>query len=284
MPPDGDISEVSRAGPALEGVSLDEGARGDAERRPVPAVTASSAVRGWSIVLAAGLLAGLAGFGIGEAAPALTPPDLDLPQEIRASMRKNEEIERRMGIGRDRAATLTYGGLGMILGLALGIAGGLVRRSPTAAVAAGLAGLVLGAALGAGATRAVLPYYHATRAAANDENKTNDLALALMTHGAIWTAVGAAAGLAFGLGLGGGGRIARAILGGILGACLAAGIYEFAGALIFPTEETFRPMAVTATPRLLAHLGVAICVAVGAFGIADYLTIGPKNSATGSPS
>ena len=282
MPQDGDVSEVSRDAPALEGLSPEVGVRRDPDRRPGEG--AAAAGRAWSLVLAAGLLAGLAGFGIGEAAPALIPPDLDLPQEIRASMRRNAEIERRMGIARDRAATLAYGGLGMVLGLALGVAGGLVRRSPTAAVAAGLAGLVLGAAAGAGATRVSLPYYHAARAAAHDEDKTNDLALALMTHGAIWAAVGAAAGLALGLGLGGGGRIARAILGGILGACLAAGIYEFAGAIMFPTHETFRPMAISAMPRLLAHLSVALWVAVGALGIADYLTVGPKKAATGSPS
>jgi hypothetical protein len=275
MPQSGDVSEVSRDAPALEGLSPEEGVRRDSDRRPGEG--ASSAGRAWALVLAAGLLAGLAGFGIGEAAPALAPPDFDLPQEIRASMKKNEEIERRMGISRDRAATLTYGGLGMLLGLGLGVAGGLVRRSATAAVAAGLAGLVLGAAAGAGATRAVLPYYHAARAAAGDENKTNDLALALMTHGAIWTAVGAAAGLALGLGLGGGGRIARAVIGGILAALLAAAIYEFAGAIIFPIAETFRPMAVAPAPRLLAHLSVALWVAVGAFGVADYLKVGrPK--------
>ena len=59
----------------------------------------------------------------------------------------------------------------MVLGLALGAAGGLVRRSPTAAVAAGLAGLVLGGAAGAGATGPLLPYYHAALAAATDEDR-----------------------------------------------------------------------------------------------------------------
>jgi hypothetical protein len=244
-------------------------------------VSPSSPLRGWSIVLGAGILAGLAGFGIGEAAPRLTPPDLNLPPEIqRSSSNKPLEIERRMRISRDRSATLAYGGLGAVLGLALGVAGGLIRRSVSAAVAAGITGLVLGGAAGAGTTWAILPYYHSTRAQATDETKTNDLGLALMTHGSIWIAVGAAGGLALGLGLGGGGRIARAALGGILGGILAAAVYEFAGAIAFPTEQTFRPMAISPVPRLLAHLAVAICVAVGAFGVADYLTIGRKRAAT----
>jgi hypothetical protein len=53
---------------------------------------------------------------------------------------------------------------------------------------------------------------------------------------------------------------------------------------MFPTDQTFRPMAFSAMPRLLAHLSVALWVAVGAFGIADYLTIGPAKTARGSPS
>ena len=51
-------------------------------------------------------------------------------------------------------------------------------------------------------------------------------------------AVGAAAGLALGLGLGGG-RVARAIIGGILGAAVAAVIYEFGGAVVFPLDRTY---------------------------------------------
>src|SRR5262249_60525599 len=39
--------------------------------------------RTWMMVLAGGLLAGLAGFGFGEFAPQLVPPSYDLPREIR---------------------------------------------------------------------------------------------------------------------------------------------------------------------------------------------------------
>ena len=166
-----------------------------------------------------------------------------------------------MKSSRDQAAALAYGGLGMVLGLALGAAGGMARRSTRWAIKAAVTGLVLGGVAGAGATLSLLPSYHAARASATDEEVTSDLALALRTHGGIWVSVGAAAGLALGLGLGGGARTARATVGGMLGACLAAAIYEFAGALVFPMAETFRPVAVSAGPRLLAHLGVALCVA-----------------------
>jgi hypothetical protein len=133
--------------------------------------------RTWSIILAAGLLAGLAGFGIGEVAPTLFPPSLDFSREIRASGSQVPlELERRMGASRDRATVFTYGALGAALGLALGGASGLIRRSARAGIAAAVTGLVLGGAGGALATVFVLPSYHAARAAALDEDMTKDLA------------------------------------------------------------------------------------------------------------
>jgi hypothetical protein len=205
---------------------------------------------------------------------------LDLPPEVRRnSSNVPIEIQHRKQIAGDRAAALAYGGLGMVLGLALGAAGGLARRSPVAAIAAGVTGLVLGGAASAGTTLTLLPSYHATRAAASDEDYTNDLALALRTHGGIWIAVGAAAGLALGIGLGGVARVARALIGGMLGAGVGAVIYEFGGAMIFPVAQTFRPMAAEPVPRLLAHLIVGLCVAAGSLLIADHLSLrrtGPR--------
>jgi hypothetical protein len=234
----------------------------------------SSPGRCWLLVLAAGLLAGLAGFGIGEVAPKLFPVSYELPPEIRGNgARVPIELERRMGISRDQSAALAYGGLGMFLGLALGAAGGLARRSPRAAIAAGVVGLALGGAAGAGMTRVLLPLFHASRTGFSEEDRNNDLALALRTHGGIWLAVGAAAGLALGIGLGGGARMARALIGGILGAVVAAVFYEFGGAVVFPIAETFRPMAKEMIPRLTAHLAVALCVAAGALLFAEHLTL-----------
>ena len=126
---------------------------------------------------------------------------------------------------------------------------------------------------GSGTTIAALPYYHAARAKATDENYNEDLVAALCTHGAIWLTVGVAAGLALGIGLGNGQRIARAVLGGILGACAGAVIYEFGGAILFPLAETFRPTAKEITPRLFAHLVVALSIAAGAIFIATQITL-----------
>jgi hypothetical protein len=238
------------------------------------AMPPSTSGRSWLLVLSAGLLAGLAGFGIGEAAPKFYPVSYELSPEIRRNTaRVPIELERRMGVSRDQSATLAYGGLGMVLGLALGVAGGLARRSMGAAIAAGVVGMVLGAAAGAGMTSLLLPFYHSTRATLQEADHNNDLALALRTHGGIWLAIGAAAGLALGIGLGGGARMARALIGGILGAGVAAVIYEFGGAILFPVAETFQPMAKEMIPRLSAHLAVALCVAAGALLVADHLTL-----------
>lgn len=177
----------------------------------------------------------------------------------------------------DRAATLSYGALGALLGMALGAAGGTSRRSPGAAITAALIGLVLGAAAGSGTTFLILPWYHAFYAIPSPETGTQEMCLALATHGGIWVAVGAVAGLALGLGLGGG-RIARAIIGGILGAVLAAGIYEFGGAVGFPLDKTLQPLAMAPGPRLLAHLAVALCVSAGALWSADHLRLRRESS------
>jgi hypothetical protein len=231
-------------------------------------------LRLWLVIVIMGLLAGLAAFGIGEAAPGLVRPSTDLPPEIRtSSMRRTAETDRRQKVSQDRAAALAYGGLGMLLGMVMGATGGQARRSSRAAIAAGVTGLVLGGAAGAGATLALLPSYHRARAAATDEDYTKDLALAMRTHGGIWIAVGAAAGLALGIGLGGGPRMVRAVIGGILGACVAAVIYEFGGAVLFPLSQTFRPMAYDVVPRLFAHLSVALCVSAGALLVANHLTL-----------
>jgi len=219
-------------------------------------------------------LAGLFSFGIGEVTPNLFAPSFDPLPVLRApSPRLARELRRRNLVFNDRAAALTYGGLGLLLGLSLGAAGGLARRSTRSAIAAGVTGLVLGGPAGAATAFLVLPSYHAARAQFTEEDHNSDLALALRTHGAIWLAIGAAAGLALGFGLGGGAQVARATVGGVLGAAVAAVIYEFGGALVFPLAETFQPVAKYPTPRLWAHLSMALCVAAGALWAVHHLRL-----------
>src|SRR4051794_30593576 len=234
--------------------------------------------RAWMLVLAGGLLAGLAGFGLGEYASQLLAPSPDLPPGIRGDQVKAPlEHARRRRVSQDQIATMTYGGLGALLGLALGAAGGMARRSPRAAITAALIGLVLGAAAGFGTTFLLLPWFHAHYTMPGDDSFTQELGLALSTHGGIWMGIGAAAGLALGLGLGGG-RVSRAIVGGVLGAAVAALIYEIGAAAAFPMDQTFLPLAIKPAPRLLAHLAASLCVSAGALWAAYYLSLRRQSS------
>jgi hypothetical protein len=151
---------------------------------------------------------------------------------------------------------VSFGILGGSVGLCLGLAGGLVRKSALWAIIGGATGLILGGAAGVGVTHLTLPMYFA-------HARANDVTYSLILHCAIWAAVGGAAGLAFGVGLGGWSRIVRCTVGGLGGAALAAVIYEFAGSVV-PLAMTDRPVSRTWESRLLARLLVGVVVAAGA--------------------
>jgi hypothetical protein len=244
-----------------------EGPRYDPERPPWPSG------RTWSIMLVAGVLAGLCAFGIGEVIPSSFPPSNDIAPEIRAQpLLLAREMLKRSLLFSDRAAAAVYGGLGLLLSLALGAAGGFARRSIRAAIAAGFIGMVVGGTAGAATPYLVLPLYNAARIATTDDDNNIDLGLSMRTRGAIWLAIGAAAGVALGVGLGGA-AVVRAAIGGILGALLATVTHEIGGALVFPLSETFRPLSVTPTARLTDHLLIALCVATGAFWAVQHLRL-----------
>jgi hypothetical protein len=86
----------------------------------------------------------------------------------------------------------------------------------------------------------------------------------LLTHGAIWLAVGAVGGLAFGLGLGGRGRWQATLVGGLIGAAAATVVYELVGALVFASSRTDLPLSSSSTTRGMAMLLVATMASIGA--------------------
>ncbi|APW61625.1 hypothetical protein [Paludisphaera borealis] len=117
-----------------------------------------------------------------------------------------------------------------------GRAGGLARRR---AVVAGVVGLVFGGAAGAGAAFGVfIPYFR------YPDPISGDLLLPLISHAAVWAALGAAGGLAFGLGLRArAGLVVRTALGGLIGAALGAAVFQLAGVFAFPRAKTDMPLA-----------------------------------------
>jgi hypothetical protein len=208
----------------------------------------------WSLALIAGIGAGVVSWLGGEAIHGTFAPTPSY--ELLVSGR----LDRLDAQAEVKGATLAFGGLGVLLGLFLGLAGGLARRAPRAALLAAVVGAASGLVAAVVSSLVMVPIFHrlgTDRLAAN-------LALPLMLHGGIWSAIGAAGGLAFGVGLGGRGRAVRALLGGLLGAFGGTMIYELIGGLAFPFAEADRPVSATWGTRLIARLAVAFLAAVGA--------------------
>src|SRR5262249_13812765 len=139
----------------------------------------------------AGLVAGVASLVAGEII--LERYRGDLVQEL--TFLPRPEDMQRWRAARVNSAVLTFTALGGFLGLAMGLAGGLARRSTFAGASAATAGLLLGAAASAALSRVLVSYFFETH-----DPQSNELLLPLLTHGAIWSTVGAIAGLVFGLG------------------------------------------------------------------------------------
>ncbi len=174
---------------------------------------------------------------------------------------QDQEDARKLLTARVACGRLAYMAMGAIVPLSLGAAAGLARRSSRTAVLAAVSGAILGAGLGAGASSVVIPIFYK-----NWDPSSFDMALPLLTHGALWGSVGAAAGLAIGLGvgLGGGPAALKALFGGLFGALAATAIYEVAGAVAFPTSKTELPISNSLVTRAIAPMLVVALTAVGA--------------------
>jgi hypothetical protein len=221
---------------------------------PVPLAAAESTIatatgtgtRTWALTLFAGLLAGVLAWAIGEATL--------LPEAGYQNKKENIHVSvSEVGI---RNGTISFGALGAVTGLALGLAGGMIRRSAPLALIAGAIGLLVAGGAGAALSQVILPVYY-------EHSATGELTYSLMVHCGVWAGVGAAAGLACGIGLGGWRDVIRGLMGGACGALLAAIIYEFAGGILFPTALTDRPISQSVASRLLARLLVTVLVAAG---------------------
>jgi hypothetical protein len=236
---------------------------GDArERSPDPPAVSKGVPtvrRLWLFALGAGLLAGIISWVIDEAGLPFVRPKSRIVQTMGGAMDLPSFVDQVAADSKN--ATVAYGILGAMLGLALGVAGGLVLNSPQRGAFAGFTGAVLGAIGGAGGAIAFLPIYFRQLDVAQEE-LGRDLVIPLLVHCGAWAIIGAASGIALGLGLGEGRRAARAAVGGLIGGALGAVVYEVVGALVFPHARTTQPIALTWGPRLLAALSVSLMIAV----------------------
>lgn len=244
---------------------------GNAEMSPRSATAirlARGASRVWVWSITAGLLAGLLTWGGGEIVwervrSSQTPRIIPFPTAA--------DRDRVIG-GQVQSTATSFIQQGAILGMVLGAAGGLARRSTRAMLMAAMAGGWLGAAAAAGAAFGILPVYYR-----GIEPEDSALGIPMLTHGVIWGATGAAAGLAFGLGIGGRGRWVRCALGGLVGGVAATMVYDPVGAIAFPLDKTSQPVSATVVTRLIAHLAVGLLSAVGAV-MAGEAEAGPRPS------
>jgi len=208
-----------------------------------------------TLVVVAGVVAGLAAFGVGEATSELIPPDT---VQFNFFGAKRETVSRDTPRVVRRTTALAYGVLGVCLGGCLGFAGDVARRSAAASVAGGLLGAVLGAVLGGQATLWLLPSLLELR----QNHRDLDMIIGMLIHGVIWGPLGAAAGLAFAIGLGDSRLTGRALAAGLVGAVLGAVAFDLVGAFAFPLAKTDSPISLTWPSRLLARL--LVCVATAA--------------------
>jgi hypothetical protein len=238
---------------------------------PVP----SGAVRLWTLVLAAGMLAGLAAGIAGELCVSAFRPRRHAVNSEGVAPRV---IQRRAEAAADaKNAGLAFAILGAASGAALGAAGGFLRGSNRAAGRAAVLGLAAGALGGVGASAIALPAYNAYKLGHPDEASAS-LTLALLVQAGVGSVIGAAAGLAFGRGLGVRGVPWQAIAGGIVGAVLGATAVVMLGAMTFPEGDITRFMSTDRRARVLAKLAVAILVAVG-----TGFSVGGRESRSATP-
>jgi hypothetical protein len=204
------------------------------------------------------LLAGFAAWFVGERTMDISKPS----KAAAANYRDPGPLNKEMPMVNSVNGALTFGALGTLLGLAMGVGGGLCRRSVQSAALGAVVGLILGAAAGALPSFLVMPWQWRHR---NDDPASIDLMVPMMVHFALWGAVGLAAGIAFAVGSSGPKpvRIFEAALAGLIGAMIGTFIYEVVGATLFPFEHTTSPFSDTIGTRLFARLCLALFVALG---------------------
>jgi hypothetical protein len=221
--------------------------------------TAGGFRRSLLLIGAAGLVAGLMGFGIGEITYGSFSPEL-VPQPLGGGQVMRPNLQT-IAVADSRNSAVTFGTMGGVLGLVLGVAGGLSRRSIKSATLAGILGLFLGTALGVALPLVLIVPFRRMQVLRNSD----DLLVPIGLHAALWGPLGLVGGLAFGIGSGRPGLILRCMLGGLAGAIVGAIIYDVIGAAVSPLAGTSDAISITRPTRLLARLlvpmGTALAIA-----------------------
>ena len=218
----------------------------------MPTGAAIRARPAWGLAILAAIVAGVASWGIVEGVLTAYAASFEPTTKPYPSAADTVRITR----ARIVSGTIGYGMTGALVGLTLGLAGGASRKSGVAALKGGLAGLVVGGLAEAGAAFGGLSFLYNSM-----DFQADEILQTLLSHEALWVVVGLAGGLAFGVGRGG---LARAAVGGLIGAAIATCAYEFLGALAFPNDGTHQPYGDTPITRGLAQVLIPLGTALGA--------------------
>ncbi len=159
--------------------------------------------------------------------------------------------------GLARRAAVAFGALGGLLGVGLGAAGGLARRSSRSAVVAAVVGGALGATVAAASSWIV--FQKAPRLL---PPTTDELIVAMTAQGIVGGLIGAAVGST--LAAGSGRSVARGALGGLVGGAAALVLYQVIGAVALPLAATAEPVPNAPVARLSALLSLALLATLGA--------------------
>ncbi len=172
-------------------------------------------------------------------------PDLrnQLPSELLLEPRHIVQV---------KSASLSMGTFGAAIGLSLGAAGGLARRSTRATIACGLIGFLSGAAVGTTTPLQLIPFFY--RSAAKPPNPV----FPLLVQTALYGPIGIVGGVAFGFALTGPGGAGRGAIAGVLGAILGVTTFNITHTIAWPLEWDLAPLPGKSITRLLAHLSVAL--------------------------
>lgn len=258
---------------AIEGVETSTGGPSSLPANP-------GVVELWPLALAAGLLAGPISWGAEELELRVSDPIAHYQRGKGVSyVDATKEMRRLKRDATTRTAMTSYGLLGGLLGLGLGLTGGRARSSWARGLTAGAVGLVAGWAAGAALSWKLVPMFF-DAAAVGGEGFADDLTFPMLVHLGLWVSAGVAGGLGLGIGTGSWRQGVLAVLGGAAGAALGTVLSEFGSALAFPMAEANLPISTQSGSRLLAHMSVAVVAALGAAGAAQYLSLS-RTPATG---
>lgn len=224
---------------------------------PLGEETAGPVGRPLAAIGAAGLLAGLLSFGLGEAIYGFFEPE-EVSQPLGGAKVLRPTLET-VATADARNSALTFGLMGGVLGLTFGVAGGLSRHSIRATAGAGLLGLSLGAILGVVLSLVLVTQFRRMQ----HWRDSDDLLTPIGLHAGLWGPLGAVAGLAFGVGRGRRGTALPHMIGGLIGAVLAVIAYDILGAAVTPLAGTSDAISTTWPTRLLARMLVALGTAAG---------------------